>query len=61
MEPIRAGLIDLLHDPGITDPVRLRRLEQLSDEIEGLILDLRARLPEPRSRLGEREGDPPRI
>ena len=57
METIRAGLVELLNDPGITDRARLRQLEQLSEEVEGFILDLRVRLPEPRSR----RGDPPRI
>jgi hypothetical protein len=36
---------------------RLRQLEQLSEEVEGFIFDLRSQLPEPRSR----RGDPPRI
>jgi hypothetical protein len=58
METIRAGLIELLNDPHRS---RLRQLEQLSEEIEGFIFDLRARLPEPRSRRGDRDGDPPRI
>jgi hypothetical protein len=49
MKTIRAGLIELLNDPGITDRARLRQLEQLSEEIEGFIFDLRARFPEPRS------------
>jgi hypothetical protein len=57
METIRAGLAELLIDPGITDRARLRQLEQLSEEIEGFMFDLRSRLPEPRSR----RGDPPRI
>ena len=57
MEIIRAGLVELVNDPGITDRARLRQLEQLSEEIEVLIFDLRARFPEPRSR----RGDPPRI
>jgi hypothetical protein len=57
METIRAGLVELLIDPGITDRARLRQLEQLSEEIEGFIFDLRSMLPEP----GLRRGDPPRI
>jgi hypothetical protein len=57
METIRAGLIELLNDQGITDCARLSQLEQLSEEIEGFIFDLRYRLPDPRSRRGE----PPRI
>jgi hypothetical protein len=61
METIRAGLVELLNDPGITDRARLCQLAQLSEEIEGFIFELRARFPEPRSRRGEREGDPPRI
>jgi hypothetical protein len=61
IESIRAGLLDLLNDPDLTDRTRLRQLEQLREEIEGFIFDLRARLPGPRSRRGERDGDPPRI
>jgi hypothetical protein len=57
METIRAGLVELLNDSGLTDRARLRQLVQLSAEIEGFIFDLRARPPEPRSR----RGDPPRI
>ena len=57
METIRAGLVELLNDPGITDRARLSQLEHLNEEIEVLIFDLRARFPEPRSR----RGDPPRL
>jgi hypothetical protein len=57
MKTIRAGLVELLNDPGITDRARLRPLEQLSEEIEGFIFEFRTKLPEPRSR----RGDPPRI
>jgi hypothetical protein len=57
MKTIRTGLVELLNYPGITARARLRQLEQLSEEIEGFIFDLRYRLPDPRSR----RGDPPRI
>jgi hypothetical protein len=61
LETIHSGLTDLMNDPAIIDRTRLRRLEQLAEEIEGFIFDLRARVPQPRSRRGERDGDPPRI
>jgi hypothetical protein len=57
MEIIRAALTDLLNDPHFTDRTRLLQLEQQVVEIQGFISDLRANLPEPRSR----RGDPPRI
>jgi hypothetical protein len=44
METIRAGLVELLNDPGITDRARLRQLEQLSEEIR---LHLRPALQAP--------------
>jgi hypothetical protein len=61
MDTIRAGLTELICDPHITDRTRLRLLEQLGAEIEGFIFDLHSRLPEPRSRRGGRDSDPPRI
>jgi hypothetical protein len=57
MDAIRAGLNDLLNDPALSDRTRLSQLEALSEEIAGLILDLRSRLPVPRAR----RSDPPRI
>jgi hypothetical protein len=39
METIRAGFIELLNDPGVTDRARLRQLEQLSEEVEGFIFE----------------------
>jgi hypothetical protein len=50
-----------MNDPNLTECARLRQLEQLSEEIDGFIFDLRARLPKARSRRGKRGGDPPRI
>jgi hypothetical protein len=44
-ETIRAGLTDLLNAPHLTGRAHLHQLEQLSEEIESLIADLRARLP----------------
>jgi hypothetical protein len=61
MESIRTSLLELLNDPNLTDRARLRQLDQLNEKIEGFIFDLRARMPGPRSRRDERDGDPPRI
>ena len=57
MKTIRAGVVELLNDRGITARARLRPLGKLTDEVEGFTFDRRSRLPEPRSR----RGDPPRI
>jgi hypothetical protein len=57
VERARAAFADLANDPAISDALRLRLLGDLAAEIEGLILDVRALLPErPRP-----TGDPPPI
>jgi hypothetical protein len=46
-----------MHDANITDRVRRHSLQDIDAGITGLILDLRARVPEP----PPLDGDPPRI
>ncbi len=53
----RAAFLDLLNDASISDLRRARLFGQLVGELNGFILEIRARLPEP----PEREFDFPRI
>ena len=56
LQAVQAALTAMMYD-SLTDSTKLRNLEQINAEVTGLILDLRARLPEPPSR----RADPPRI
>ena len=57
VERARAAFVELANDPAISEALRLRLLGDLAAEIQGLILDVRAGLPEwPRP-----TADPPRI
>jgi hypothetical protein len=57
LQAIRAALAALVNDTALTDRQRLGDLQTIDAEINGYILDWKARLPEPPSR----RGDPPRI